>query len=51
MSGRPRKTIYVGAGITLARIDMTGIIPGVYKLSWSDGKHSAYNLILVLPQY
>jgi len=51
MSGRPMKTIYVGAGITLARIDMSGMIPGVYKLTWSDGKHSAYNLILVLPLY
>jgi len=49
MGGRPMKTIYVGAGITLARIDMSGMIPGVYKLTWSDGKHSAYNLILVLP--
>jgi FG-GAP-like repeat/IPT/TIG domain/FG-GAP repeat len=49
MGGRPMETIYVGAGITLARIDMSRMIPGVYKLTWSDGKHSAYNLILVLP--
>jgi hypothetical protein len=51
MTGRPMKTIYVGPGIELARIDMTGAIPGVYKLTWTNGKHSADNLILVLPLY
>jgi len=51
MTGRPMKTIYVGPGIELARIDMSGVIPGVYKLTWTNGKHSAYNLILVLPLY
>jgi hypothetical protein len=30
---------------------MSGVIPGVYKLTWSNGKHSAYNLVLVLPLY
>ncbi len=49
MNGRPWKTYYVPAGIPLARIDMTGMIPGVYKLTWNDGKHTACNLILVLP--
>ena len=51
MTGRPMKTIYVGPGVELARIDMSGVIPGVYKLTWTNGKHSAYNLILVLPLY
>jgi hypothetical protein len=51
MSGRPLKNIYIPAGIPLARIDLTGVIPGVYKLTWSDGKHTAYNLVLVLPEY
>ena len=49
MTGRPMKTIYVGAGIPLMQIDMSGVIPGVYKLTWNNGKHSAYNLVLVLP--
>jgi TM2 domain-containing membrane protein YozV len=51
MTGRPMKTIYIGAGIPLTQIDMSGVIPGVYKLTWSNGKHSAYNLVLVLPLY
>ena len=51
MTGRPLKTIYLGAGIPLTQIDVSGVIPGVYKLTWTDGKHSAYNLVLVLPPY
>lgn len=50
MYGRIEKTQFVGANISQVRVDFSGVLPGVYKLNWSDGTHTAYQTVLVLPE-
>ena len=50
MYGRVLKTQVVYANNPQVRLDLSGVLPGVYKATWSDGTHSAYQTILVLPQ-
>ncbi len=47
-SGRPIRTQLVAANISQVRVDLSGVVPGVYALTWSDGTHTAYQIILVL---
>jgi FG-GAP-like repeat/IPT/TIG domain/FG-GAP repeat len=48
MNGKVLKTQLVAAGTTQVRVDFSGVHPGIYKLMWGDGTHSAYQSILVL---
>ena len=48
MSGKAIKIQPVQAGIPQVRVDMSGVIPGVYGLIWSNGTKSAYQIVLVL---
>jgi hypothetical protein len=48
MAGKVMKTEIVDAGTPQARVDMSGLLPGVYKLVWSNGSKSAYQTVLVL---
>jgi hypothetical protein len=48
IAGRVMKTELVDAGTPQARVDMSGLIPGVYKLVWCNGSKSAYQTVLVL---
>jgi hypothetical protein len=48
MAGKVMKTELVDAGTPQARVDMSGLLPGVYKLVWSNGSKSAYQTVLVL---
>jgi hypothetical protein len=48
MEGKTMKIQLVDAGIPQVRVDMSGLLPGVYKLIWSDGSKSAYQTVLVL---
>jgi hypothetical protein len=48
MEGKAMKTQLVDAGIPQVRVDMSGLLPGVYKLIWSNGSKSAYQTVLVL---
>jgi hypothetical protein len=48
MVGKVMKTELVDAGTPQARVDMSGLIPGVYKLVWSNGSKYAYQTVLVL---
>jgi hypothetical protein len=50
MEGKAMKIQLVDAGIPQVRVDMSVLLPGVYKLIWSNGSKSAYQTILVLPQ-
>ena len=50
MYGRVLKTQVVNANNPQVRLDLSGVLPGVYKATWSNGTHSAYQTILVLPQ-
>jgi hypothetical protein len=50
MNGKTLRTQLVAAGNPQVRIDFSGVLPGIYKLIWSDGTHSAYQTILVLPK-
>jgi hypothetical protein len=42
------QTISVPAGVAQQRIDTPGLLPGTYRLSWTDGTNIAYQTILVL---
>lgn len=48
MSGKAIKTQSIQAGAPQVRVDFSGVIPGVYKLVWSNGPKSAYQTVLVL---
>ena len=50
LSGKVLKTQLIDAGIPQARVDMSGLPPGVYKLIWTNGSKSAYQTVLVLPR-
>lgn len=42
------QTIQVPAGVAQQRINIPGLLPGTYRLSWTDGTQIAYQTILVL---
>lgn len=42
------QTISVPAGVAQFRINVPGLLPGTYRLYWSDGDKIAYQTILVL---
>jgi len=42
------QTLSVPAGVAQQRIDIPGLLPGTYRLSWTDGTSIAYQTILVL---
>jgi hypothetical protein len=42
------QTISVPAGVAQQRINIPGLLPGTYRLSWTDGTQIAYQTILVL---
>lgn len=42
------QTIQVPAGVAQQRINCPGLLPGTYRLSWTDGIKIAYQTILVL---
>ena len=42
------QTLSVPAGVAQQRIDIPGLLPGTYRLSWTDGTNIAYQTILVL---
>ena len=48
MNGKVMKVQLVDAGIPETRVDMSGLLPGLYKLLWSNGAKSAYQTVLVL---
>ncbi len=48
MNGRVVRTIYVAPNATTMRVNVSGLVKGVYKLVWSDGKHLANQTVLVL---
>ena len=48
LNGKVLKTQLVAAGTPQVRVDFSGVHPGIYKLMWGDGTHSAYQSILVL---
>jgi FG-GAP-like repeat/IPT/TIG domain/FG-GAP repeat len=48
MTGKVMKTQLVEVGIPQVRVDMSGLIPGVYKLVWSNGSKAAFQTVLVL---
>ena len=48
MSGKVMKIQPVEAGTPQVRVDFSGVIPGVYKLIWTNGAKSAYQTVLVL---
>jgi hypothetical protein len=48
MAGKAMKTQLVDAGNTQVRVDMSGLLPGVYKLIWTNGSKSAFQTVLVL---
>jgi FG-GAP-like repeat/IPT/TIG domain/Secretion system C-terminal sorting domain len=50
MYGRNVKTQVVPANTPQVRLDLPGLLPGIYKVTWTDGTHSAYQAILILPQ-
>jgi hypothetical protein len=50
LSGKAMRTQLVDPGIPQIRVDMSGLIPGVYKLIWSNGSKSAFQTLLVLPR-
>jgi hypothetical protein len=50
MSGKVIKIQPVEAGTAQVRADFSGVIPGVYKLIWTNGTKSAYQTVLVLSQ-
>ncbi len=48
MAGKAMKTQLVDAGLSQVRVDMSGLLPGVYKLIWTNGSKSAFQTVLVL---
>jgi hypothetical protein len=48
MAGKEIKIQPIDAGIPQARVDMSGLLPGVYKLIWTNGSKSAFQTVLVL---
>ena len=48
MNGKVMKVQLVDANIPQTRVEMSGLIPGVYKLIWSNGARSAYQTVLIL---
>ena len=42
------QTISIPAGVAQQRINIPGLLPGTYRLSWTDGTQIAYQTILVL---
>jgi hypothetical protein len=48
MAGKAMKTQLVDAGLPQVRVDMSGLLPGVYKLIWTNGSKSAYQTVLIL---
>lgn len=42
------QTLSVPAGVAQQRINIPGLLPGTYRLSWTDGTTVAYQTILVL---
>ena len=48
MAGKAMKSQPVDAGIPQIRVDMSGLMPGVYKLIWTNGSKSAWQTVLVL---
>ena len=50
MSGKVMKTQLVGTGTPQVRVDIPELIPGVYKLIWTNGAKTAFETILVLPR-
>jgi hypothetical protein len=48
LSGRVLRIIPVAPNTSQVQINTAGLNKGVYKLVWSDGKHTAEKTILVL---
>lgn len=48
LSGRILKVIPVAPNTSQVQINTSGLNKGVYKLIWSDGKHTSFKTILVL---
>jgi hypothetical protein len=48
MAGKVMKSQPLDSGIPQARVDLSGLMPGVYKLIWTNGSKSAYQTVLVL---
>jgi FG-GAP-like repeat/IPT/TIG domain len=42
------QTLSVPAGVAQQRIDIPGLLPGTYRLSWTDGATVVYQTVLVL---
>jgi hypothetical protein len=51
MSGKAMKTQLVDPGIPQVRVDMSGLHPGVYKLTWTNGSKSAFQTVLILSRF
>jgi len=51
VSGKVMKTQLVDPGIPQARVDMSGLRPGVYKLVWTNGGKSAFQTVLILSRF
>jgi FG-GAP-like repeat/Secretion system C-terminal sorting domain/IPT/TIG domain len=47
-TGRMVNTISVAPNTLQVTIDVSGLVNGVYKLGWSDGKHKSVSTILVM---
>ena len=50
MHGTTIQTLMVPAGVGQQRINVPGVLPGSYQLSWTNGMQKAYQTILILRQ-
>ena len=50
MHGTTIQTLMVPAGVGQQRINVPGVLPGSYQLSWTNGLVKAYQTILILRQ-
>lgn len=48
MNGKVMRTLYVAPNAATVRVYVSGLVTGVYKLVWSDGKHLANQTVLIL---
>jgi hypothetical protein len=48
MNGKAVRIIYLAPNATNVRLNISGLVNGVYKLVWSDGKHLVNQTVLVL---
>lgn len=47
IAGKLIKTIIVGNSVTQTKVPVTGLLTGVYKLVWSDGKNQISKTLLI----